>query len=153
MRDFNHTVNVLVKAYLKGTLEHGNCFACAVGNLVTDANNCTFTRGRGFGLTWKNGHPHWLDGVKFGQIKDSDNLEAAKKQAESTGYTLEEIAKIECAFEYGYPVDFSSPSPKSYDGYLGLMRVVDVLADIHGISLEQKSEAKAMFVKENPIEP
>lgn len=36
MRDFNHSVNVLVKAYLNNTLAHSTCYACAVGNLVAD---------------------------------------------------------------------------------------------------------------------
>jgi hypothetical protein len=31
---FENSVDVLVKAYLNDTLEHGQCHACAVGNLI-----------------------------------------------------------------------------------------------------------------------
>lgn len=30
-KKFEHSVNVLLKAYLNDTLEHGNCFACDPG--------------------------------------------------------------------------------------------------------------------------
>ncbi len=41
---YDKTVSILVDAYMNDTLQHGNCFACAVGNIV--AANCdvkTFT--------------------------------------------------------------------------------------------------------------
>jgi len=31
---FENTVDILVKAYINDTLEHNNCYACAVGNIV-----------------------------------------------------------------------------------------------------------------------
>jgi hypothetical protein len=43
MRDFNHTVNVLVKAYLNDTLRHNNCYACAVGNMIASANGFKYS--------------------------------------------------------------------------------------------------------------
>jgi len=35
--NFNDTVDILVKAYLNDTLEHGVCSACAVGNICLAA--------------------------------------------------------------------------------------------------------------------
>lgn len=37
MRDFDHTVNVLVQAYLNGKLNPRDCAACAVGNIIADS--------------------------------------------------------------------------------------------------------------------
>ncbi len=37
MKDFNHTVNVLVEAYLNDDLNHGTCESCAVGTIVGHA--------------------------------------------------------------------------------------------------------------------
>ncbi len=66
---FDQTVSKLIQWYLRGTLKHGICHACVVGNLIND----------------------WM--------------------------------------------------------FNGLMAVVDVLADIHGINLEAKEEAKKLFIK------
>lgn len=38
MRDFNHTVNVLVKAFLNGTLIHTDACGCAAGNIKNEFN-------------------------------------------------------------------------------------------------------------------
>lgn len=35
---YQKTVDILVKAYFDDTLQHGNCYACAVGNII--AGNC-----------------------------------------------------------------------------------------------------------------
>lgn len=175
MRDFNHTVNVLVKAYLEGTLEHGNCYACAVGNIVAESTGKVFIRDEatpteafyGYRSLYWDGCEYPAHGGSTGgwgqvfttQESDDDDLEyvdgkvqeidlrffkgEAKKQIMSTGYSVEDLAKIEFAFE---TCKWSSDAEERM--FNGLMAVVDVLANIHGISLEQKSEAKAMFVKE-----
>lgn len=141
---FENSINVLVKAYLNGTLQYTNCYACAVGNLVADANKIKHIVENGI-VKWESNYPIWLTNIRFGEVKDRNS--ASKEQGDSTGYTQQEIAKIECAFEYGYPLDFSNPVKKDCDGYLGLMRVVDVLAEIHNIDLEAKESAKQLFVK------
>lgn len=151
---FENSVDVLVKAYLNDELEHGKCSACAVGNLVCAA---------------KSIKPMLLDptapGHKFecnrfsdGSMVRWDNVfmtahgrqvilpdfytGEAQKQIDSTGYTWQKLARIEYAFE-------TADCGNSDDEWMfnGLMAVVDVLADIHGISLEQKQEAKSLFVK------
>lgn len=73
MRDFNHTVNVLVKAYFNGFLIKMSCKACAVGNLVAD------------GMGWQNvisceiddfcnkvTNYYWPKCIQYGDIKTTD---------------------------------------------------------------------------------
>lgn len=143
MRDFNHTVNVLVNAYLNDTLEHGECHACAVGNLVFACNRELAEKDRGA----------WFEVVVLTPSEFRDNeydkiLALANDQVKSTGYSIDELKQIEAAFE-GANDDFINEDELYYkpDTYHGLMAVVDVLAEIHGIDLEAKEEAKKLFVK------
>lgn len=137
MRDFNHSVSVLVQAYLNDTLEHGDCTACVVGNLI---------KASGYKLEkdYRDTETYWLRYIEykhrgwFGQY----DFRIALEQIASTGYTSAELDVIERAFE-------KAPIGNSEDDWMfnGLMAVVDVLAEIHGIDLKQKEEAKALFVR------
>lgn len=162
MRDFNHSVNVLVKGYLDDTLKHGNCYACAVGNLICDSMGFEWgkTLNRGiYSVMWKNQvYPTsnmiilgvltrilgWAAVFStFGQLQiiEMNNYEGkAKEQIDSTGYTVEELARIEYAFE--------TASEEGDYMYNGLMAVVDVLADIHNVDLSSKEVSKELFKKE-----
>lgn len=161
MRDFNHTVNVLVKAYLGGKLAHRICTACAVGNIVADAlggkelkesNHTAFDN-----VCYKDGYS-----VQWPAISEIfislGNTSRALEEIAKTGYTVKEIIEIERAFEECekpkevIAMDEIGTRSKSYytnDEWMfdGLMSVVDVLAEIHGINLESKEEAKKLFVK------
>jgi hypothetical protein len=164
MRDFNHTINILVKAYLNETLEHGVCSACAVGNIIADSIGAKSVRG---GTNWKRGGTEIIP--VWGQVFQSSapgcqrvSADAytgwTKKQIDTTGYTWQELARIEYAFElHNCGIDMEE-DPEYQDEYEmdiinqamfnGLMAVVDVLADIHGIDLQAKETAKALFVLE-----
>jgi hypothetical protein len=145
MRNFNHTINVLVKAYLNDTLQHGDCAACAVGNIVADSSCLKMEKHDGE-LYWSKGWPTWqvVFSTSFSnqKIRPHNYINDAKAQIDSTGYTWQELARIEFAFE-------SAAVGESDDDYMfnGLMAVVDVLAEIHNINLEEIKEAKALFVK------
>jgi hypothetical protein len=157
---------VLVKAFLDDTLVHGNCYACAVGNLVACGLGAKVikTDHRFVTHIWDNGedypgkvhrntiqHDGW--GAFFttdrdyrtGKKKQEVNLhllqsERVQRHITVTGYTWEELARIEFAFE--------SADKRKKDRMLnGLMKVVDVLADIHGVDLSVKESAKLQFVK------
>lgn len=133
---FEKTVDILVKAYLNDTLRHNRCNACAVGNLIT-ASGYTF----GADPLDHNGEFHWLAFIhKNRGIPGYEyvNTNSATQQIESTGYTWEELYAIESVFEAAIGPDRM---------FNGLMAVVDVLANIHGIDLEKKEAAKALFVK------
>jgi len=139
MRDFSHTVNILVKAFLNDTLIQDNCGACAVGNIVG-------------GEAWRYLFVTPPDGDQY-FYKDDDSYlgentihiramrERGRKLIAESGYELMEMARIENAFEK------SEGEDKADRMFNGLMNVVDVLADIHGIDLKAKEEAKLLFVK------
>lgn len=161
MRDFHYTVNVLVKAYLEDTLAHGVCTACAVGNIIQDAIGVKAERrtdnpsGFHFMRLKEDKYMRWQSLFMTNSqgeqrpdeiSRDHDRIEGTL-QIEATGYSVDEMARIEYAFE-------TAPrncSPKDYLNeewmFNGLMAVVDVLADIHGIDLTQKDAAKLLFEK------
>ncbi len=146
---FENSVNVLVKAYLNDTLEHANCYACAIGNLVAAANNKTYTKctdstylklalleNDGRYYTEKLGG-NWYDVVI--PLQPDPNSKLALIEIDSIGYSVVQVIRIERAFE--------GASKHGDRMFNGLMDVVDVLAEIHGVDLSIKESAKAMFVK------
>lgn len=153
-----------MQAYLNETLEHQFCSACAVGNIVAESLETKPMRRRtvfliddikkmkyligNFEYSMFENHRHSLwqrvfitkNGV---QERSPYNYSGeTKAQIDSTGYTWQELARIEEAFEL---------APKGDDAYSwmfnGLMAVVDVLANIHSIDLSVREEAKLLFVK------
>jgi hypothetical protein len=150
---FNNSLSVLVQSYLNDTLEHETCCACAVGNLVAAA--CGFTyQNRSIGmdgeLVWDQSFafPHWASAFCTYTDDDYQTMALAisdesKDQIDSTGYELCDLAKIEFAFEIGGRIK-GTRDEKMFNG---LMAVVDVLCEIHGMNEEEKQESKALFVK------
>jgi hypothetical protein len=164
---FEQTVDVLVKAFLNDTLMHGNCFACAVGNLVASGLGCAVIRKAGNHLSWSNGMNYpamsgylvqgWGaafttdsrndEGKKVQEIdKYSLKVPIVKEQIKATGYKWQELAKIEFAFE---AADYGSGEDEWM--FNGLMAVVDVLAEIHNVDLSEKESAKSLFIKDKLI--
>jgi hypothetical protein len=152
MRDFQHTLNVLVKAYLNDTLRHGRCNACAVGNILGGSEwKYFFTTipiqrvDDSIYHKQKFNDYNWIDGLEPSVIR-SQRIKGAQL-IEKSGYTKLELARIEWAFETA-PRNCNINDIKNDEWmFNGLMAVVDVLADIHGISLEEKEVAKTLFVK------
>jgi hypothetical protein len=151
---FNNTVSSLVNAYLNGTLLKGHCAACAVGNIcavatgarIIDAERWNGSMSSG-GANWSNGSPYWASVFYTSNsgdqtVKADRFVDAAKSQIEATGYTWQELARVEFAFETAMPGVYNEEAE-----FAGLMAVVDVLADIHGIDLQQAEEAKLLFAK------
>lgn len=146
---FNETVGILVKAYMNDTLRHMDCAACAVGNICGSMKwrfiFCTNTDTNlqvvlGQSFAEKNeplGFWSRCDKSKFYK----DGLETIEK----TGYTVNELARIEYAFEAAEWEEMIEDDEVWM--FNGLMAVVDILAEIHGIDLQQKESAKLMFVK------
>lgn len=142
---FENSVNVLVKAYLNGTLLHCDCQACAVGNLVADSRGYNILDTEHGYATWKNSKNKYVLSIWQDAVWGLGDHNSDTKR---TGYSVRQLSEIENAFEHcerptGRPV---------YDNddewmFNGLMAVVDVLADIHGIDLTTKEEAKKLFVK------
>lgn len=147
MIDFNHTINVLIKAYFNGTLRHGKCAYCAVGTIVHASGAPPSPNGvihKYDCSCWK-----WLFYTDpdtrtqiFDYTKNRIHKQIALDTIKPTGYQVDELARIEFAFE-------TAPEGDNADEYMfnGLMAVVDVLAEIHGIDLTAREETKKLFVK------
>lgn len=145
---YQDTVDILVNAYFNNTLAHGYCTACAVGNIV--AANCGFNLERNT-MEWLDGDDTTTGKWSF-VFMTTNNIQCvlphlyqdeARRQIDSTGYTWQELAKIEYAFE-------SAPRGKSEDEWMfnGLMAVIDVLDEIHeNKELEVTKSTKLKFAK------
>jgi hypothetical protein len=144
---FENSVAVLTKAYFNDTLQNCRCHSCAVGNLVASGIGVTVERApdNGF-LTWSSEIPYWsyFTDPSAGYYTSPFNLEAATLQVAATGYTPQELVRIEIAFETAYLKVSVRSSPQEML-YLGLMAVVDVLAEIHGVDLTTQQATKTTF--------
>ena len=136
MRDFKHTMDLLVKAYFEDNLKHESSRYCAVGNIVG-------------GRDWirifltMNGKQHFLPpgyGTIGGKVVQSPNIKMALIEREEgflliqkSGYSVDELARVEFAFE-------TAPKGENDNDWMfnGLMAVLEVLADIHGVTIDGK---------------
>lgn len=148
---YQKTVDILVQAYFNDTLEHSNCSACAVGNIIAANNGIEFERviDTPLKVYWKGeNHPSWdiVFSTAFGKQERTPEYYAgnAKDQIDSTGYAWQELAKVEYAFE-------CAKRGRSNDEHMfnGLMAVIDVLDEIHeNKDTEATTKTKARFKKE-----
>lgn len=150
---FENSVSVLVRAYLNDTLQGGNCYACAVGNLVADANGykyvpCSSALSDALALDVNHGRYESSNGDLDGgnwhsviswKLNHMTIQEKGNKEIESIGYTVEEVTRIEAAFE-----DTQVWVDETFNA---LLAVVDVLAEIHGVDLTAKENAIGQFQK------
>lgn len=152
---YHKTVGILYDAYFNDTLEHRNCYACAVGNLIAANNGYEFTTEHS-GLrnfVWRGFAPygeewigrkvaHWYGLVSpFRNCTDKD---VALKQILSTGYSIDEIILIEQAFESG---DFGES--KDEEMFNGLVAVLEVLKEIHQVTDEDLLQANNKRFKDH----
>lgn len=161
---FENTVSILVKAYLNDTLQHGDCAACAVGNIIAanigakvvpEKINCN-----GY---WKRNHDNltiaWND-VFMTPFRENQRFQLEnykgqiKRQIDASGYSVHDLAKIEFAFERAHNPEYNIRTDGLPDDFLnpewmfnGLMAVLDVLAEIHNVDLSVKESAKLLFQK------
>lgn len=139
---FNKTLGIIEDAYNKGRLEHGSCCACLVGNLI--ARNCGYEviKASDRFIWWREGI---RIGTAWGAVFSTDSLGqsfdiesyagVAKDQIDSTGYTLEELARIEKAFEFLPKED--DQQTHLHNGLLAAMQVVDEIHETGGIGVER----------------
>ena len=141
---FDKTVRILVHAYLNNSLVAGNCYACAVGNIIAGNLQIPYDHN----LKWKGRQVAWPQvfvtlSCQIAQIKRPWAYAGlAKEEIDATGYTWQELARIEYAFE-------RAPSAKTKEARMfnGLMAVVDVLSQIHEMDEPTKQATKELFVK------
>lgn len=161
---FKKAFNALTRAYFEGTLAKGTCVACACGNIIFDAVADPVTkkdieeefRAR---FTEKVGKselagPLWAD-KRVGGIIDSKFKFIAKYdyigEINAAGYTAEEFAEIENAFEENTKIrlwDYFNVEEQKVleDQYNGLCAVVDVLMELDK-ETEGAEEYKQQFRK------
>jgi hypothetical protein len=121
---YNKTVDILVQAYLNDTLQHENCYACAVGNIIAANLNLNIIQDgdikmwEGYGSAKKQ--VNWFNGLRGYSYSSKEEFE---REVESTGYSVLELDRIERAFEGA-----SCYGDRMFNG---LMAVIDVLDKIH----------------------
>jgi hypothetical protein len=146
---FEKTVAILAKAYRERTLESGITCMCAVGNMVARANDYMFDPNRG----WFNPKDHtsvpsyWyvlVDPSKVMPLTNEIKREAIR-QAQSTGYSVDEILRVEAVFEANYRA--SEKAGSKDPAYDALVAVYELLADIDQIDLSVEVPAELVFVR------
>ena len=141
MRDFNHTVSRLVTWSLKDELKHGDCAKCVVGNLCGGQSIWKYLFMTDEYGVQRAQRIQFFTAFNLGFNSSEELLSNAVALCESTGYSVEELARIEKTFELSGGVTVEERM------FNGLIAVVDVLADIHKVDLSVKEEAKKLFVK------
>lgn len=132
-----NSIEVLQMAYLHGTLEAGDCNACAVGNLVAASSYEGESQDWRYVFCTDGGVQDFYDprDVIFGVHYDL-GLEAIK----STGYSVAELARIEFAFETVLSEEEADDMPEYQSQWIRLQAVLKVLFDIEGIEYNQEVE-------------
>lgn len=136
---YKKTVDILFQAYFNDTLKHGDCSACAVGNICL---------GNGIERIWmgivgsKNnavwGEVFRTNSVKRKQFIFEENYKGvAKEVIDVTGYKWQELARIEKAFELA-----DKGSSEEDHMYNGLVAVLDVLKEIHEVEDDSQEQIR-----------
>jgi len=131
-----NSIEILQRAYIEEKLEAGDCDACAVGNLVAASNY------EGKSMDWrfvfctnKGGEQYFYDYDKE-EVYYIRGLHAI----EATGYSIEELAKIEHAFETAISKYDHDRLPTHVSQWIRLKTVIKVLFEIEGIPYNQEVE-------------
>ncbi len=160
---YNKTVDILVQAYFNDTLEHGNCYACAVGNMI--AANCgyefvDFKRPlTGGNIHTGIGHLFWDKNNNFednpvGSLTHIGSQRLFGKQisqqfhdhVNSTGYTFDELCQIEDAFEEG---NWENSKDLMFEGLLNVVSALDIIHQNNDTQVTQYSKSK--FIKQTVL--
>lgn len=128
---YQRTVDILVDAYFKDTLEHGEPCGCAVGNIVAaTCNNLKRTQQESpTGQIFPYDPDWYYSALRKGWGPNKYRIDEGhgNYQIESTGYTIFQINEIEKAFEN----ENTEELDKDEAMFNGLMAVIDVLDIIH----------------------
>lgn len=129
---YKQTEEVLYTAYFDDTLKHGDCTACAVGNICVAASNRTGVDNHAWNVLFMTDSDRMVQTeFKVDAYADEKGVVNAYRLVNATGYDKRELMAIEWAFE-------SAAKGESAEGYMfnGLVAVLEVLKDIHGITEE-----------------
>ena len=128
LETYENGVNILITAYRNGTLFHGNCEACAVGNLLGGEGLWQFV----IGVTSLS------KGSSLVHQVDKYYLDKGKDLIDKSPYTVDEITAIERAFELSIFNMFDNRPERHHfviyhpkkAQYIGLCAVLDVMAEM-----------------------
>lgn len=164
---FDRAIKALAQAFFNDTLARYNCGMCAVGNIIAESNNLKVINKKGQ-YFYNSEVAKWslivqcetntiLRTVEAAIIFHNKNWHATKPEVsdiekgflmiKNTGYSIDDIYKIEAAFENNTSISHGHYFEKSQDEimkdqYSGLMAVVEVLCKIEGL---ESSEYKKAF--------
>lgn len=127
------TIDVLISAFFKNKLRHGDACECAVGNLI-----------RSKSLTERDPYEWYL--VLHDEVYSLFMRSQGRRELKLLPYRINEIRKIERSFE-----DHRYHDP---DGFLGLCNLFDVLAnDIDRDYFDQRGKVSLIGILQGaPIE-
>ena len=167
---FEKAFNALSRSYIEGTLAKGVCTACAVGNIVADAQGGKIrsiimpVTGE-IRFTCSTMNEFWsklfitsttnILGIRFRKQKSTDpSVSDAEYLEKLTGYTADEMAQVEYAFECNTKIKSDKYHKKDEltilkDQYNGLCAVVDLLLSFDDeVDTEFKLKLKHPKLKE-----
>ena len=138
---YQKTVDLLLDAYNNNDLEHGDCSACAVGNICKGNTGWTF-----YFYTPKNGKQTKAAAIFADDFRDKEDFE---KIFPTIGYTLEELAKIENVFEKSIKKDRVrlTGCDKKLGQMIGLKAVFKLLKKIHSAEPQIEEVSKIRLEK------
>ena len=123
---YQETVDIILDAYNQKKLIHGNPCRCFIGNIISSRANCDFYS--------DNINPYWIQALTFHRSKllahdahifIEEHVKEGMKQIEKSGYTIEEVDRLEHVFEEEY-------EKEAFDSqYLGMVAALNELAKIH----------------------
>ena len=161
---FNRAIKALVKGFFNDTLAKNNCSACAVGNIVAESIGEKVVLDNPYAIVMANS-AKWqyifsaVDGYCYRSFHElaANNGHIGKTQSEiqynegmqcieRTGYTTDELIKIETAFEsntkiYWHKYPFTQKNEIMQDQFNGLMAVVEVLCKLDNIEPTEYKKA------------
>lgn len=147
---FDWSVATLAQAFLEGNLEHTNCAACAVGNLIAATKGYEL---KGDWKVWYKGGKRVMGGDWFAYIigADTDTFElaSAKEELRDLGYTLDELKLIERAFENRGSSYVTVMQSATYDD---LAAVYECLCDIHEVEAIDRVNPEDIFISKEQNE-
>jgi hypothetical protein len=147
---FEKAYNALYNGFMNGTLGKGTCHACAIGNMVADAmgakiyydkenskldcNKDNAFWGQLFATSVLGKQNRYYVGLEFLPITQKN----IRKVEKLTGYSVDELCKIEYAFETNTQIhnlyyQFATEQEVMDDQFNGLMAVMDVLIELDDI--------------------
>lgn len=147
---FQRAFNALTTAYFEGTLAKGHCCKCAVGNLCNNTETWSYLF-----CSSQSGQTIYYDGqyLRNPFVNSPDDrvliIKRALSEIAATGYTWQELAKVEEAFETNTKIwvskyEYHSEQAILEDQYNGLAAVFKVLCELDGIedSMQYETQLK-----------